>query len=239
MSCSQSFFAEALPRKLPKELDDFSRKRVFRGIRRQTQRVGGSIGLIGTKYRPKLWGYKAWKPACVQEKRLPEEQRGSDSRRPSVSSLQNTRFSSCGKILRRKRFSVSLALNISARPRSLAGSRRLDLFKASNFPRAKKRSAKAFIIRACSWARTDMAPIKMLSSAQRRLWHPGSEKPRNEEEKGRSQKLKRITRIEFNKQTCFCCIGFGGGVSRDIVTGPSFWMWTCMYAPNFPSKTET
>ena len=55
MSCSQSFFAEALPRKLPKELDDFSRKRVFRGIRRQTQRVGGSIGLIGTKYRPKLW----------------------------------------------------------------------------------------------------------------------------------------------------------------------------------------
>lgn len=135
MSCSQSFFAEALPRKLPKELDDFSRKRVFRGIRRQTQRVGGSIGLIGTKYRPKLWGYKAWKPACVQEKRLPEEQRGSDSRRPSVSSLQNTRFSSCGKI--RKRFSLSLALNISARPRSLTGSRRSDLFKASNFPRAK------------------------------------------------------------------------------------------------------
>lgn len=32
MSCSQSFFAEALPRKLPKELDDFSRaKEYFEG----------------------------------------------------------------------------------------------------------------------------------------------------------------------------------------------------------------
>lgn len=121
-----------------KELDDFSRPQ--KSISRDPEANATSrwqYRLDWNKISTKTMGYKAWKPACVQEKRLPEEQRGSDSRRPSVSSLQNTRFSSCGKILRRKRFSVSLALNISARPRSLAGSRRLDLFKASNFPRAK------------------------------------------------------------------------------------------------------
>jgi len=38
--------------------------------------------------------------------------------------------------------------------------------------------------------------------------------------------------------TCFCWAGFGVGVSSDIVTGPSFWMLTCMYAPNFPSENR-
>ena len=114
-----------------KELDDFSRPQ--KSISRDPEANATS------RWQYRLdWNKISTKTMGLQSlKTLPEEQRGSDSRRPSVSSLQNTRFSSCGKILRRKRFSVSLALNISARPRSLAGSRRLDLFKASNFPRAK------------------------------------------------------------------------------------------------------
>ena len=117
---------------------------------------------------------------------------------------------------------MSLALNISARPKSLAGSRRSDLFKASNFPRAKNARPKHLL----SGPARELGLIWRLSKCYRAhkdaFGIQGQKKPRNEEEKGRSQKLKRIMRIEFNKQTCFCCIGFGGGVSKDIVTGPSF-----------------
>ena len=42
----------------------------------------------------------------------------------------------------------------------------------------------------------------------------------------------------YQELTLFCGAGFEGGVSNDIVTGPSFWMWTCIYAPNFPSEQK-
>lgn len=40
-----------------------------------------------------------------------------------------------------------------------------------------------------------------------------------------------------NRLTCFGSdvAALGAGDSSSMVTGPSFSMWTCMYAPNLPS----